>query len=54
MAEIQQMNSRRADVAPVTTPETTAIAGREYIEPARQEMQQFYKKAVELTQQLMP
>ena len=54
LAEIQKMNSRRADVAPVTTPETTAIPGREYIEPARQEMQEFYKKAVALTQQLMP
>jgi iron(III) transport system substrate-binding protein len=54
LAEVQRMNSRRSDVAAVTGTELTAIPGRTYIEPARQEMQEFYKKAVELTKQLMP
>jgi ABC-type Fe3+ transport system substrate-binding protein len=53
LAEIQQMNSRRGDVAPVTGAELTAIPGQTYIEPARQEMQGYYRDVVELTKQLM-
>jgi hypothetical protein len=38
----------------VTGPETTAIPGQSYVEPARADMLEYYRKAVALTQQLMP
>jgi ABC-type Fe3+ transport system substrate-binding protein len=54
LAEIQQMNSRRTDVAPVTSPETTAIAGKTYVEPARADEIDALRAAQKLTQELIP
>jgi len=54
LAEIQQMNSRRADVAPVTSPDLTAIPGKTYVEPARAENIGHLRMVQELTRQLIP
>jgi ABC-type Fe3+ transport system substrate-binding protein len=54
LAQIQQMNSRRTDVAPVTAPETTAIPGKTYVEPARADMVNYLRSVQALTRELVP